>query len=292
MLQLTEPFLPYSDHFENHFALTPRLIGIVNVTPNSFSDGNEYLKKESAIKRAKKLIKEGCSVLEIGGQSTHPKAAEISPEEEWRRLKPVIEAFKKEVAISAIELCVDTYRYQVAKRAMEEFGICWINDVSGGNDPKMVELIAKRGGKITLMHSVSIPIAPLEKIGLEKDPIAVIAKWGKKKVAACLKKGVTKEQILLDPGIGFGKWPIHSWYILANIEALTVLDCPLVIGHSRKAFQGHSLCNSVKGRDVESSAISLLLSSSKLSYLRVHNIKLHQRLLRVGSLMRNMARQT
>ena len=285
LLELSEHFFNAPTLFKRSLVLEPKLVGIVNITPDSFSDGNQFLDPEKALNQILALSDAGASVIELGAQSTRPGAPQIPPETEWERLLPVLEGLNS-LKEKQLEISLDSYSFPVIEQAMTQYPIHWVNDVSGNCDEKILDLVVQTKSKIVLMHSMGVPPKPENILSTQCSPIEPLITWGEKVISKCLKRGLSKKQILLDPGIGFGKQGMQSWHILSQIEALEKLGCKIFIGHSRKSFLKWCSNLPAENRDWETGAISLLLSQKKVDYLRVHNIEKHQRLLSAAALMR------
>lgn len=257
--------------FDRSLSLYPQLVGIVNITPDSFSDGGQYFNPEAAVKHCCQLVKEGASVLDLGAQSTRPGAVQLSVEEEWKRLCPVLDG----IDLKNIPVSIDTYRDDLVERLLEKYPIAWINDVSGVLKESTLKLIAQAGCKLCTMHSLSIPPKKTENI---KTGWEALDTWCKEQVDLLTRSGFPLNNIVLDPGFGFGKTPYATGFLLNTIEHMRQWHCPIYIGHSRKSFYGLLGQYEPKDRDIETLAISQLLKT-KVDYLRVHNVELHQRLL-------------
>ena len=257
--------------FYRSFSLYPQLVGIVNVTPDSFSDGGQYFNPEAAIKHCHQLIQDGASVLDLGAQSTRPGAPQLSAEEEWRRLCPVLDGLN----LNNIPVSIDTYRDDLVEKLLEKYPIAWINDVSGALKEPSLKLLAQAGCKLCTMHSLSIPPKKTENI---ETGWATLDAWCKKQIDLLTHCGFALNDIVLDPGFGFGKTPYTTGFLLKTIEHMRQWHCPIYIGHSRKSFYGLLGQREPQDRDIETLAVSQLLKT-KVDYLRVHNVALLQRLL-------------
>jgi len=248
------------------------IMGILNLTPDSFSgDGLEGAVK-NALHQISRMIEEGASIIDIGAESTRPGAEILTPAEEWDRLAPVLENLGDRV--HAAVFSVDTRHAETAWRALA-LGVQIINDVSGGADPAMTALIKDYDAALVLMHSLTIPADPAVTIPTDASAVEVLLGWAKEKIGALEKQGITREQIIFDPGIGFGKTLTQSWDIIRNIAKFKPLGVPLLIGHSRKSF----LClfgeKPASERDLETLAVSRYLLTQEVDYLRVHDVKTH-----------------
>lgn len=256
-------------HFHKTFTLYPQLVGIVNVTPDSFSDGGSYFKPEAAVQHCYELIESGASVLDLGAQSTRPGAHLLTVEEEWQRLEPVLTQLDlKKVAIS-----IDTYQDAIVERLVKQFPINWINDVSGRLQASTLRLIADSGCKLCTMHALHVPPVPNEYL---QDPFKTLKEWFDQQIEQLTNCGFAHKNIILDPGIGFGKSPYQTGFLIQKIDDLRRLGCELLVGHSRKSYLNLLGEREAKDRDIETLAISHYLKD-KVDYLRVHNVALHQR---------------
>lgn len=207
-------------------------MGIINVTPDSFSDGGKYLQHEKAIEHAKRLWQEGAEILDFGGESTRPGAKIVDEKEEIDRVIAPIEAIKKEIDA---EISIDSRRATVVEKALEA-GANWINDISGFEDPKMCYLAAKYDAKCCLMHMKGNPQNMQENPLEEESVVDEVLEFLKKRTENLLKAGLKKDKIYLDPGIGFGKTAEANMALLFAIPKFKKLGFPLLIGLSRKSF--------------------------------------------------------
>lgn len=208
-------------------------MGIVNVTPDSFSDGGQWVETEAAIAHGRELATAGASVVDVGGESTRPGAQRPSPEEELRRVQPVVEALTDE----GVVVSVDTMRVSVARSALDA-GAAIINDVSGGlADPEMPSLVAESGAPFVVMHwrGHSRDMQSRAEYG---DVLAEVCSELEARVEALLAAGARADQMILDPGIGFAKTAEHNWELLAGLERVVDLGHPVLLGTSRKGFLG------------------------------------------------------
>ena len=248
------------------------VVGVLNVTPDSFSDGGKFLEKDIAINQAKKLISEGADLIDIGGESTKPGANQISIDEEIKRVIPVIQELKKE----NILISIDTMKHQVATAAVEA-GAIIVNDVSGGlADEKMFETAGKLNVPYVLMHwrGHSKSMDDLAKYNnVTQEVISELNSQVKK----AIDQGIKKEKIVLDPGLGFAKNPEHNWQILKDINKLNELNFPIYIGASRKRFLApFSLIkdsSNLEDRDLATSVITTYSALNHAWAVRVHDAK-------------------
>ncbi|HEU4941381.1 MAG TPA: dihydropteroate synthase [Candidatus Eisenbacteria bacterium] len=220
---------------------TPRVVGILNVTPDSFSDGGRFVEPKDAARHAEHMIEEGADAIDIGGQSTRPGGGEpVGAEEEWTRIGPILTALRGRLGQAGeVPLSVDTYRAEVARRALAE-GAAMINDVTGlAYEPGLANVAAEAGAGLVLMHSRGGPAAFHDPEVKEYDDIVGEVRWELyRAMRQALLRGVPEEAIVLDPGVGFSKRPVHSVGVLRGLPRLTDLGRPLYIGVSRKSFLG------------------------------------------------------
>ena len=248
------------------------VMGILNVTPDSFADGGLHFTFEHAVQRGLQMIEEGVDIIDIGGESTRPGAERVSAEEEQRRVIPVIKA----LAGKGADISVDTMRASTAKLAVEA-GATIVNDVSGGAaDEEMFSTVAQLGCNYTLMHwrGHSKEMNSLAQYGdVVEDVINEVTIQLDKALAA----GIAREKIILDPGLGFAKDAEHNWEILNRIDEFTSLGYPVLIGHSRKRFIGGETPDE---REAGTLAISESLVGKGIWAVRVHSVAPHVELVK------------
>jgi dihydropteroate synthase len=223
-------------------ALPFRLMGIVNVTPDSFSDGGRYLEAAAAIAHGEQLAREGADILDVGGESTRPGAEPVSEADELARVLPVIEGLAAAAAATpgAPQISVDTSKAAVAQAALEA-GASLVNDVSALHaDARMVEVIARSGADCCLMHMLGEP-RTMQEAPHYGDVVEDVKTFLRERLEFALARGVARERIMLDPGIGFGKTEAHNLELLRRLDELVELGAPIVIGTSRKRFLGSIL---------------------------------------------------
>ena len=213
------------------------IMGVLNITPDSFSDGGEFLDSNAAVARALRLEADGADLLDVGGESTRPGALPVSTEEELRRILPVIEALRGRLGIP---MSVDTRNAAVAEAALAA-GAEIINDVSGlRNDPRLGRVVRRARAAVILMHMRGTP-QTMQRGPFARDIIRDVATGLREALARAKRAGVPRGKLLLDPGIGFGKSHEQNFEILARLPEFARLGCPLVVGTSRKAFLGKAL---------------------------------------------------
>lgn len=247
----------------------PAILGILNITPDSFSDGGNFLTLDTALLQAKKMIKAGAKIIDVGGESTRPGAAEISCAEELARVIPVIKALHS--ANPNIAISIDTTKSKVAESAVKN-GAAIINDISGlTRDEKIAKVAAKYKTKLILMHRLA-PSKTMQNNPQYQDILKEILIFLKNSIEKAIASGVKKENIIVDPGIGFGKTTAHNLYLLKHLCAFRSLGCPLLLGASRKSVIGNILKNDPPQRTAGTIATSLSALLNNVDYLRVHDI--------------------
>jgi 2-amino-4-hydroxy-6-hydroxymethyldihydropteridine diphosphokinase / dihydropteroate synthase len=252
------------------------LVGILNITPDSFSDGGKFIILSNALAQAEKLVREGAEVLDIGAESTRPGAIPVLPETEWALLKPVLTGIKEQCKNWAFKpkLSIDTRHPIVAERSIQ-LGIDWINDVSGFVDPKMRALAAGSSVKCVVMHNLGVPAQKNIVLASHPNICEQIVDWTEQRFDKLLDAGVNANQLIFDIGIGFGKTAQQSIFLLKNIKQFRRLNCPLLVGHSRKSFLSLITEKSFPDRDFETAMVSYQLAAQGVDYLRVHNVGLN-----------------
>ena len=252
-----------------------KIMGILNLTHNSFSDGGEYENFEQAATHLIKLVEDGADIVDIGAESTKPFAEAVSVDEQLSKLLPVLD-FARENNIE-VPISIDTRSSEVARRCLEA-GATAINDVSGLDyDAEMVSVIADFDCPVVIQHSKGIPetmqINPM--YGNLMDEIFLDLN---RRIEFALSNGVKKENIIIDPGIGFGKTREHNFEIINRIEELKVFDCPILLGLSRKSLLNMPDADNYT-KDIFTVALNTLAVEKKVDIIRVHNVKLHRQLL-------------
>jgi len=244
-----------------------QLMGVVNVTPDSFSDGGLYLDPEAAIAHGRELAAAGAAILDVGGESTRPGAEPVGVEEELRRVVPVIEGL---VGVGS-RISVDTSKASVAGAALDA-GAEIVNDVTAlRGDPGMAELCAERGATVVLMHMLGEP-RTMQRDPRYDDVVADVKAFLAERLEAAVAAGITEDRVWLDPGIGFGKTGAHNMELLRRLGELRELGRPLVIGTSRKSFIGRLDGSPADGRLGGTIASSVLAAAEGADVLRVHDV--------------------
>jgi dihydropteroate synthase len=247
---------------------TPKVMGIVNVTPDSFSDGGKFAATNLAIEHALKLAAEGADILDIGGESTRPNATPVSLQEELDRVIPVIEALANQINIP---ISIDTYKPQVMQAAIKE-GASMVNDVRALQEHGALEVVASSNVGVCLMHMQGTP-QTMQDNPYYNDVVNDVKAFLAARLQASIGTGVSASRILLDPGFGFGKTREHNISLLQNLESFAALGQPLLVGLSRKSVLGQMTGNDVDARLYASIAASVIAAQKGAKILRVHDVK-------------------
>jgi dihydropteroate synthase len=243
-------------------------MGIVNVTPDSFYDGGRYLTAERAVGHALDLVEQGADILDLGAESTRPGAHPVGQKEELARLLPVMRELARRVTVP---ISVDTTKAEVARAALEE-GASIINDVSAlRRDPDMASVIARYGAGLVLMHMRGVPPSMQDRPEYD-DVVAEVAHFLDERMDTAVRAGIAKLNIVLDPGIGFGKLLEHNLELLNRLSCLMMLNRPLLVGVSRKGFIGQLVDRSVEEREWGTAAAVALAVDRGARILRVHDV--------------------
>lgn len=244
------------------------LMGVLNVTPDSFSDGGCYLDPGAAVARAQMMVAEGAAVIDIGAESSRPGSDPVGEEEELRRLIPVVREACRRVTVP---VSVDTTKAAVAERALDA-GAALINDISALRcDPRMASLVAQTGAGVVLMHMQGSP-KTMQRAPHYSDVVEEVRCFLADRMQVAAEAGISSDQILLDPGIGFGKNLEHTLTLVAHLDALVALGRPLVVGVSRKGFLGQVLNRPVGERLMGTAAVVAVAVMRGARVLRVHDV--------------------
>ena len=249
-----------------------KLMGILNVTPDSFSDGGRYFAFEKAVARGVQIANEGADILDIGGESTRPGAKEISEKEELSRVIPVIKALSREISIP---ISIDTMKPRVAHEAVSA-GASMINDVSGFCEKEMRKVAADTAVDICVMHMKGTPRNMQNNPYYEKSVVEEIKNWFEERVELLTKEGIKEKNIILDPGIGFGKTAEDNIAIIKNVEKFKSLGFPVLLGVSRKSFILKMLGREPRNSDIVTAAINTIAIIKGIDIIRVHAVKEHR----------------
>jgi dihydropteroate synthase len=249
----------------------PQIMGVLNITPDSFSDGGELFQADTVVldavrKQALAMIESGAQVLDIGGESSRPGAQAVNPTEEQRRVLPVLEALSDLDVI----LSVDTYHPETAHAAID-YGAGMINDITGGRDPAVVAAVARSNVAYALMHMQGSP-QTMQQAPIYKDVVVEVSAYLRDRFAACVAAGIEANRLLVDPGFGFGKTLEHNLALLRELPSARVEDCPILVGLSRKTMIGRMTGQPVAGRLSGSLAVLLLALQNGADLVRVHDV--------------------
>lgn len=246
----------------------PRLMGILNVTPDSFSDGGRYVRLDEAIAQGVRLVEQGADILDVGGESTRPGAEPVGSDEELRRVVPVIRTLCTEVSVP---ISIDTTKSAVAEAAIAA-GASVVNDISGLTfDPQMPQLCAEHAVGVICMHIQGTP-QTMQIDPQYDDCVIEIRDWLAQRLDALAVAGIAVERIAVDPGIGFGKTALHNLQILSRVAALRALGRPVLIGHSRKRFLGKLLGLPLDERTFATVGVAVGLAAQGTDMIRVHDV--------------------
>ena len=254
----------------------PYIMGIINATPDSFSDGGKYNSVESALIHCEKLIKDGADIIDIGGESTRPDALPINADEEKNRVIPIIKAIRNNFA--DIPISVDTRNYETAKQAID-MGADIINDVSGLDfDKKLLDFVCEKNIPVIIMHSNKVPAVSSDFVNV--DIIEEIYISLKNKIDLLEKSGLDRKNIIIDIGIGFGKSVETNFELLKRIDEFKTLNCPMLLGISRKSFIRKTFDITCEDADLHTALYSAMLSNVNIH--RVHNVELTKKYLDIA----------
>ncbi len=262
-------------------------MGVINVTPDSFSDGGAFADGDSAVKHGLGMLAAGADLIDVGGESTRPGAQRVSPDEERRRIEPVVRA----LAAAGAVVSIDTMRATTAQAALEA-GAHIVNDVSGGlADPALPRLVAEARVPYVVMHWRG-PSRDMQSRAVYADVVGEVVNELRARLDAVVAAGVDSDAVILDPGLGFAKTAAHNWALLAHLDALTALGRPLLIGASRKSFLGRLLAidpdtpRAVTERDDATAAVTAVAALNGAWGVRVHDVRPNADAVRVAAAVR------
>lgn len=260
----------------------PVVMGILNVTPDSFADGGQFESYDSALRRGLEMLTEGVDIIDVGGESTRPGSHRITSDEELRRVLPVVEALAAQGAI----ISIDTKRAATAKKAVEA-GAQIVNDVSAGlSDPEMLSVVASLECPYIAMHTRG-ESADMQVRAVYADVVKEVVQELRERVDASLAAGILEANLILDPGIGFAKESEDNWEILNHLDAFKALGFPILIGASRKRFLGKLVgSDRTDARESATIALTTLLTKQGVWGVRVHSVKPHRDAIEVARRMR------
>ena len=265
--------LDWSRELSQHI---PLWMGVLNVTPDSFSDGGERESWSAIEPHLDAMIDAGVHIIDVGGESTRPGAQAISAETEWLRIESILRklVIRRNAVPLAPRISVDTYHADTARKALA-LGVDMINDVSGLSSPEMLELAKTSGADWIAMHSVSVPADSEQQLPMDSDSYRAVEQWLLERLESWDKAGLDLSRIIFDPGIGFGKNSFQSLQILRRADELRRHGLRLLVGHSRKSFLEHLTDGQILNKDLATLGVSLRLCEQGVDVLRVHNVPLH-----------------
>lgn len=255
-----------------------QIVGILNVTPNSFSDGGDFIEPKKALGQAQKLFYDGANIIDIGAESTRPHGTAINLQQEWKRLEKPLEIildFWRDKNFKP-KISVDTRHAEIAEKALN-LGVDWINDVCGFQDKKMRDVVKRTNAHLVFMHSLTTPVDSNITVSSRKDIIKQLKDWALERIDLLESSGISRSRLLFDPGIGFGKDASQSFEIIQRCAEFHDLNLPILIGHSRKSFMNIFTSMSFKDRDIETITINNYLEQQNIDYIRVHNVEFTMR---------------
>ena len=251
------------------FGAAPTIMGIVNVTPDSFSDGGKWIDPEAAVAHALQMVEQGAEIIDIGGESTRPYSQPVDQAEELRRVIPVISAVARQ---TPVPISVDTSKSAVAAEAIAA-GAEIINDITGlQGDPQMLRVARESGAGVCVMHMQGTP-QTMQDNPHYNDVVAEVLEYLRRRRTSLIESGIDADKICLDPGIGFGKSHADNLRLIAEIGRFHALDTPIMVGHSRKGFIGKLLGDPDADRDAGTLGLSLFMALKRVQILRVHEVR-------------------
>ncbi|MBS1985649.1 MAG: dihydropteroate synthase [Bdellovibrionales bacterium] len=262
------------------------LVGVINVTPDSFSDGGNFFDAIDASAQAIELAQMGAGVLDFGAESTRPGATPLTPPQEWERLEPVLRNLPPQIfqGERAAQLSLDTRHAETVATTHEllqklRLDLDWINDVSGFADARMRTVAAPLQARCVIMHSLTVPASREQTLALEADPVGTVLEWAQRRIREMDSAGIARSRIIFDPGIGFGKTPAQSLTLLRHLHRFRELGVEILVGHSRKHFL-MSVANEdlpPNDRDIETLSVTQHLARAGVDYARVHDVRSNRR---------------
>jgi dihydropteroate synthase len=249
------------------------VVGILNVTPDSFADGGRHFSVQDALTRAEEMITEGVDIIDVGGESTKPGAERVTEAEEQERVIPII----TEIVKMGKPISIDTTRSAIAEEAIK-LGVTYVNDVSGGlADSQMYSLIAKNPQVQYIIMHWRTHSKTMQELAIYKDVVKEVKEELEERINSAIEAGINPEQIIIDPGIGFSKLPEHNWELLRNIDRLALLGYPIMIGASRKRFLGELTgTTNPDDREAASIAVTAMVAKAGVWAVRTHSVKPHR----------------
>jgi len=259
-------------------ARSVRIMGIVNVTPDSFSDGGTFFDSRDALAQVRRLIDDGADIIDVGGESTRPYADPVALDDELMRVLPVIESIR---SFSDITVSIDTSKAEVARQALAA-GADIINDVSAlRNDPEMIDVVRASDAELIIMHMQGTP-GTMQDAPHYRDVVEDVLAFFRRRLEFLHTEGIDLDRVIIDPGIGFGKKLAHNLQLLNRLERLSELGRPVLLGHSRKRFLGDLTGLEADQRDIVTSVVSALSLDKHVSIFRVHDVAATREALKIA----------
>ncbi len=260
----------------------PELVGILNVTPDSFSDGRADFSEALFETRVESMVREGATVIDVGAESTRPGAIPVLPQQEYERLAPWLALLVKLRKKLGFKISLDSRHPQTVARILEQHGLDWLNDVTGFENPQMLEIAARSGCQLVLMHSLAVPADSSRYLDTALDPIAQLLSWARARLTLLQSRGIDSTRVIFDPGIGFGKTARQNLAIVERASEFNALGVKLLLGHSRKRFLDPASSQAACERDLETAIVTARLANTGVDFLRVHCLASQARALRIG----------
>jgi 2-amino-4-hydroxy-6-hydroxymethyldihydropteridine diphosphokinase / dihydropteroate synthase len=258
----------------------PRLVGILNITADSFSDGGQFLNPESLLLQAEKMLAAGAEILDVGAESTRPQATPVTTEVEFKNLNWSLDLIRDLKKKYSFKISLDCRHGEVVRQVLNSHRIDFLNDVSSFNADEMKTILKESKLNAFVMHSLSVPARPDNCFDDSENPVIHLVDWWIKKRNELLSFGIPEERLVFDPGIGFGKTKYQSLYILKNLEEFSKIKSPVMVGHSRKSFQTLFANKEASERDLATALVTKDLNLAYTNFLRVHDIESQKTALR------------
>lgn len=264
-----------------------KLVAILNITPDSFSDGGLYLNTDNAQNQLELLLKAKPDVIDIGAISTRPHSKQPTINEEIERYNNILPILTAILKNSSVEISIDSYNFETIEYLSKYIPIHWINDQKGFIDERLIDFAKKIDAKLVIMHHLTIPADTSICLNDNIDVVKEVKNWLLKKAEYLISKDIQKNKIIFDPGIGFNKTHQQSWQLIKHAEQLANLGFKIMYGHSRKSFLNTLTDKKFDQRDLETSIISSYLAQKGIDYLRIHNMEANLQALKVSEFLRS-----
>ncbi len=247
-----------------------KIVGILNITPDSYSDGGKYLEIDKALEHVELMIAQGVDLIDVGAESTRPNADFVTEEEEIKRLSGVLERIYKIARQHKVEVSLDSRNYNSLKKFADYYDI--VNDVTGLRDEKIINFCVASGKRAIFMRSINVPVNPAEIIPKDLDVIQYVQEWLNKKLELLESKNLPLHNLIFDPGIGFGLGADKDLELIKRIDELNTHNVPIMLGYSRKSFLKKYGEDDASKRDPETHVITSYLITKNIEYIRLHNV--------------------